>query len=32
VDVRRGAEERVAVVRERSARWLEAHGFVDDPV
>jgi hypothetical protein len=32
VDVRRGAEERVAVVRERAARWLEGHGFVDDPV
>ncbi|MGI9116885.1 MAG: T3SS (YopN, CesT) and YbjN peptide-binding chaperone 1 [Gaiellales bacterium] len=32
VDVRRGAEERVAVVRERAARWLESHGFVDDPV
>lgn len=32
VDVRRGAEERVAVVRERVARHLEARGFVDDPV
>ena len=32
VDVRRGAEERVVVVRERAARWLESHGFVDDPV
>jgi hypothetical protein len=32
VDVRRGADERVAVVRERAGRWLEAQGFVDDPV
>lgn len=32
VDVRRGAEERVAVVRDRVARHLEARGFVDDPV
>jgi len=32
VDVRRGAEERVAVVRERTARYLESRGFVDDPV
>ena len=32
VDIRRGSEERVAVVRERAARWLEGHGFVDDPV
>ena len=32
VDVRRGAEERVGVVRERAARWLEAQGFADDPV
>ncbi len=32
VDVRRGAEERVAVVRERVARHLETRGFVDDPV
>ena len=32
VDVRRGAEERVAVVRERAARWLTAQGFADDPV
>ncbi len=32
VDVRRGAEERVAVVRERTARYLLTHDFVDDPV
>ena len=32
VDVRRGADERVSVVRERAGRWLEAQGFVDDPV
>ncbi|MFM7552723.1 MAG: T3SS (YopN, CesT) and YbjN peptide-binding chaperone 1 [Actinomycetota bacterium] len=32
VDVRRGAEERVQVVRERVAHWLEPRGFVDDPV
>jgi hypothetical protein len=32
VDVRRGADERVAVVRERTARHLLACDFVDDPV
>lgn len=32
VDVRRGAEERVQVVRERVAHWLEPRAFVDDPV
>lgn len=32
VDVRRGAEERVAVVRGRTARYLLTHDFVDDPV
>lgn len=31
-DVRRGSEERVRVVRERTARHLTAHDFVDDPV
>jgi hypothetical protein len=31
VDVRRGAEERVAAVRERVERVLSERGFVDDP-
>jgi hypothetical protein len=32
VDVRRGSEERVAVVHDRVARHLAPHGFEDDPV
>jgi len=32
VDIRRGADERVAVVRERATRYLEGRGFTDDPV
>ena len=31
-EVRRGSEERVAVVRERTARHLASHAFIDDPV